>query len=356
MQFSSWKSTMPLAYWTMAPGEGQALRQPGSSQCMQPSLRISHSRLPLASFSYSEKRITVQDWALRSVGLSYTPAATVPTSSRRSFHSMQAVWQALQPMHLETSISLATSPACAERALGEGVVVAERRLISRDCNDDIRGSSNLLDLDQEGLELGGEAVAVPHERRQRVGQEARLGQALETPVDGDAHVLHGLALDLHRLDALGHQGHGLDVAPLGADLDHLTGLHPHRLGQAFADLDKLLGLRDRVEQRVLGPVVEMLGEAVGGTHVRELLGLAEGVPDAGQHARGGAAGGLGVLRVHGVVAQRRVEGLVVGRERPFIHALARKEAGHPFGVHDEGAGAGVRAQRGADVRYISPRP
>ncbi len=52
---------MPLAYCTIAPGEGQAFRQPGSSQCMQPSLRISHSRLPVASFSYSAKRITVQD-------------------------------------------------------------------------------------------------------------------------------------------------------------------------------------------------------------------------------------------------------------------------------------------------------
>ena len=123
---------MPLAYCTIAPGDGQAFRQPGSSQCMQPSLRISHSRLPVASFSYSENRITVHELALRSVGLSYTPAATVPTSSRRSFHSMQAVWQALQPMHLETSISLATSPPCASRTLGDGVVVAERRLISND--------------------------------------------------------------------------------------------------------------------------------------------------------------------------------------------------------------------------------
>src|SRR5690606_2799015 len=132
-------------------GDGQAFKQPGSSQCIQPSLRISHSRLPVASFSYSVKRMTVQESAVRSVGLSYTPAAAVPTSSRRSFHSMQAVWQALQPMHLETSISLATSPLCASRWLGAGVVVAERRLISRDMVEDISYSSLcLLDLDQEG--------------------------------------------------------------------------------------------------------------------------------------------------------------------------------------------------------------
>src|SRR3982074_2176588 len=69
MQFSSWKSTMPFAYCTIAPGDGQALRQPGSSQCMQPSLRISHSRSPLG-FSYSAKRISVHELSLKSFGLS----------------------------------------------------------------------------------------------------------------------------------------------------------------------------------------------------------------------------------------------------------------------------------------------
>ena len=59
---------MPLAYWMMAPGAGQAFRQPGSAQCMQPSLRISHSSLLFCSTS--EKRITVHDFSVRSIGLS----------------------------------------------------------------------------------------------------------------------------------------------------------------------------------------------------------------------------------------------------------------------------------------------
>src|SRR5262252_5747042 len=72
MQFSWWKSTIPLEYCTIAPGEGHALRQPGSAQCMQPSLRISHSsRVPSGAVSStSEKRITVQVSAVRSRGLS----------------------------------------------------------------------------------------------------------------------------------------------------------------------------------------------------------------------------------------------------------------------------------------------
>jgi len=64
------KSTMPFEYCTIAPGAGQALRQPGSSQCMQPSLRISHSRSPLSGFSYSENRISVNMSGVRSWGLS----------------------------------------------------------------------------------------------------------------------------------------------------------------------------------------------------------------------------------------------------------------------------------------------
>src|SRR5215469_2480276 len=64
MQFSWWKSTMPFVYCTIAPGEGHAFKQPGSSQCMQPSLRISHSRLP-CEFSCSVKRITVHECSER---------------------------------------------------------------------------------------------------------------------------------------------------------------------------------------------------------------------------------------------------------------------------------------------------
>src|SRR5271167_2619330 len=47
---------------------------------------------------------------------------------------MQATWQALQPMHLVVSMSFATSPVYAPRTCGSGSVVAERRMISSDCN------------------------------------------------------------------------------------------------------------------------------------------------------------------------------------------------------------------------------
>jgi hypothetical protein len=87
--------------------------------------------------------------------------------------------------------------------------------------------------------------------------------------------------------------------------------------------------------RVLGPVVEMLGQAVGGGHVREVLGLAERFHVALVHAGGRVAYGLRVLRVHRVGAERRFERLVMLREGAFRHQLAAEQAGNAFRVHDE---------------------
>src|SRR5271166_4033518 len=46
MQCSSLKSTIPLAYCTIAPSAGQDARHPGSAQCMHWSLRISQLNVP----------------------------------------------------------------------------------------------------------------------------------------------------------------------------------------------------------------------------------------------------------------------------------------------------------------------
>ena len=160
----------------MAPGDGQALRQPGSAQCMQPSLRISHSSVPFCSCS--AKRISVQLFSVRSCGFWYEPSL-MPTSSRRSFHSWQADWQALQPMHLVTSMSLATSCCC--RCCGGGVVVAERRVISRDCSDmaytSVRPFSSRSSSDNLGV-----APVLPSQRRLGAGGLGNSAWRAASPV------------------------------------------------------------------------------------------------------------------------------------------------------------------------------
>ena len=65
MHFVWSKFTMPFVYWTMAPGAGQAARQPGSSQWRQLSLRMSQARSPPSS-SISLNRMRSHVAAVRS--------------------------------------------------------------------------------------------------------------------------------------------------------------------------------------------------------------------------------------------------------------------------------------------------
>src|SRR5687768_5078495 len=57
---------------------------------------------------------------------------------------MHATWQALQPMQLGTSMSLATSSVV--RTWGLGVVVAERAAMSSDCNEDMAQAFSMLTM------------------------------------------------------------------------------------------------------------------------------------------------------------------------------------------------------------------
>src|SRR5688500_16079383 len=95
---------MPFEYWTIAPGAGQAMRQPGSVQCMHWSLRISQLKRP--SVSCSLKRIRFQKFDVMSGIVWYVPACVV-ASGGRSFHSWHATSQALHPMQVDVSTSFA---------------------------------------------------------------------------------------------------------------------------------------------------------------------------------------------------------------------------------------------------------
>src|SRR6476469_9752139 len=97
-------------------------------------------------------------FGVRSWGLSYTPTLT-PTGSRMSFHSRHADWQALQPLHLEASISLATS---VYRCAGGVTVEAERRIRSVSPNF---GAALWVD----GLRTGGNMIEPPYATGPEIG-------------------------------------------------------------------------------------------------------------------------------------------------------------------------------------------
>src|SRR5262245_21082896 len=271
MQFSEMKSTIPFEYCTIAPGDGQALRQPGSEQCMQPSLRISHSSR-FCSGSTSKKRISVHELGLRSCGLSYTPTFS-PTTSRKPFQFMHATWQALQPMHFDSSISFATSVVW--RTLGVGDVVLDRAVMSSDCSDAMARPLCLLDVHDERLEFRRLGVRIADVGRERVREIAVLGHPLEAPMDRHADHVHLLAVDVERAYALRHHRGGLHLTAVRAHLHHLAVPDALLPRQVLADLDERRGLDDGVRARVLRPEVLVLREPVRRRGVRELIRLPE---------------------------------------------------------------------------------
>jgi hypothetical protein len=102
--------------------------------------------------------------------------------------------------------------------------------------------------------------------------------------------------------------------------------------------------------RLLGPVVEMLGQAVGGATYGKSLALPNASMSPLYTRAAGLLSRLRVLRVHRVAVERGFERLVVLGERAFGHQLAAEQAADAFRVHDEGhdvlVGRGIRTHVG----------
>src|SRR6516164_9325264 len=260
-------------------------------------------------------------------------------------------------MHLVTSMSFATVPVYAPRTSGLAVVVAERRMMS-DCAMVTASppDSGLLDLHEEGLELGRLRIAIADDRCQGVGQIARPDEAGVAAVECYAHGMHRLAIDGERAYPLSDDRHRLDVASVRAHL-HLPAIRDtNLLCQRFADLDELLRLDDGVQPRMLGPEVEVLGQAVGRGDVRKLLGLAERGAIVLENPGGGVVECRGVAGAQRVTGQRCLERLVVLGEGALGHGAARKEAADAIGVHDEGPHAERRILIYLVVRHVGAAP
>src|SRR5271169_6886741 len=193
---------------------------------------------------------------------------------------MQADWQALQPMHFDTSISLATG---ASWRSGGGTLEAD--LLTRSALVSLGGPGSTetlgsggnivrlpsdrrrrdgLDVDQERLEFRRLDIGVSDEGGQRVRAEALLCLTHESPMERDADDMHRLAVAGQRRDALGHDSLGVNRVAVRP--------HPHPaawsdaflLGELFRNLDEEFRLQHGIDPDVLGPEVEVLGQAVRG--------------------------------------------------------------------------------------------
>ena len=97
---------------------------------------------------------------------------------------------------------------------------------------------------------------------------ARL--AGEAPMDRHADHMRRFAVHHQRTDAFGYIGLAYDDAALRRQADPAGLRDSLFLRQHLADFDELLRLQDRVDQRMLGPEVEMFGQPVSGGDIGEV--------------------------------------------------------------------------------------
>ena len=87
----------------------------------------------------------------------------------------------------------------------------------------------------------------------------------------DPDGLHLLAVNVEGPQTASHHRHRANKAALAAHRHPIAVGNAFRLRQPFADFHKLFRLGDGVEPRMLGPGMEMLGQAIGRADVRELI-------------------------------------------------------------------------------------
>src|ERR1700730_4064397 len=135
---------------------------------------------------------------------------------------MQATSQALQPMQVVVSMSLHT--VYSRWVSSPGMLPAWAEIFWMRSVACLMTRSLFLNLHEETLELGCVGVGVDDRGGESVGERFRcfafvLGDTSIAPMEGDSDLVSLLAVDLHRLDALGYHGFGDVVAARTWDFD-----------------------------------------------------------------------------------------------------------------------------------------
>src|SRR5260370_3525451 len=139
-----------------------------------------------------------------------------------------------------------------------------------------RISLGLLDFHQKSFELWRVSVGIYHCRRKQVGGRAlvvraSVGKPLVTPVNGYADLEGFLAGDGHLPDALGDHGLAIVAGAGTGNLDLVATFDLQLSGKFLRDRDERPWNKRHVHGIVLGPVVVLLGQAVGRAKIRVIL-------------------------------------------------------------------------------------
>src|SRR5262249_49107835 len=148
------------------------------------------------------------------------------------------------------------------------------------------------------------------------------------PVDGNPDRIDGLAVYLERSYALCDHCFGLVFTAGAGDFYHVSALNTFGLGQFMWHFHKCLWHQLHIYRIVLGPIVIVLGEPVGGAnHVIALVRRAQFIDVRLKRLR---------HRIDGLLRMQRISDwalylFVMLRERPISQTSERSEqSGHAF--------------------------
>src|SRR5690554_4640417 len=146
------------------------------------------------------------------------------------------------------------------------------------------------------------------------------------------------------------------MATLGTDAYPVALGDTQLLGQCSADFDEFLRLSDGIESIVHRPVMEMLGQAIAGRGMRELVEGAEILPILCKYPCARVVLGQRIIGMQGIGVDRCFERFVVLREGPFVHAVTGEQLAAPGLVHDERTLTGIGSRGHREVGYVIADP
>src|SRR6267142_3839262 len=196
-----------------------------------------------------------------------------------------------------------------------------------------------LDLHQKPLEFRCVSIRIIDRWSKKIRQCPRvltfvLGNSPEALMDLEANLVDFLAIDHHRLDALGDHRLRDILAADARDFYFFPAMDPDVVRQFNRNFNEWFGYELYVHRIVFRPVVVMLGHAVSGADdCVAVLGRAVFV-----------VGGLEPLD-HGIVGLLRMQRVINGALGRFVEFRERaireggewaKDSADALGIHDEG--------------------
>src|SRR5690625_711203 len=91
-------------------------------------------------------------------------------------------------------------------------------------------------------------------------------------MQGNPYLMGQATVNIQGLEPFCNHGLGFDIATGGTYLDRISLTNAQLISQCLPNFHELLRLNDGIQIHMLGPIVEMLCQAIGGGYMRVLPG------------------------------------------------------------------------------------